>query len=80
MFSNEFEYDKTVITIMDDTGKEEDVVIEIGDEHVDIRQFNETLEKYDLITMSPRMLYEMLEAFNRPEGLFQVEYQHGLQK
>mgnify|MGYP001060112812 CR=1 FL=1 len=75
MFSNEMEWDKTIITIMDDTGTEEDVVIEIGDDHVDIRQFNEILEKYDLITMTPKMLYEMLEAFNRPEGLFRTELQ-----
>ena len=75
MFSNEFEFDKTIITVMDDTGAEEDVVVELGDDHVDIRQYSETLGKYDLITMTPKMMFELLEAFNRPTGLFQVELQ-----
>lgn len=78
MFSNEFEFNSTKITIMDDSAQEEDVTIEMSDDHVDIWQFNETLNKYDLITMTPKMLYEMLEAFQHSEGLFSVELHKGL--
>ena len=74
MFTNEFEFDATFITIMDDEGKEEDVLIEMTDDFIDIRQYNEDLGRYDLITMSPKMLAEMLESFKHPEGLFQTEF------
>ena len=74
MFTNEFEFESTIITIMDDEGKQEDVTIEISDDFVDISQYSEELGKYDLITMSPKMLAEMLESFKHPEGLFQTEF------
>lgn len=80
MFTNEFLFDATIITIMDDTGEEEDVSIEITDKFVDIRQFNPDLGKYDLITMSPKMMAELLESFNHPEGLFQTEFQDNRRK
>ena len=75
MWTNEFEFDITRVTVMDDKGGENDVVIEMSDDHVDIRQFNDTLEKYDLITLTPKMMFELLEAFSHPEGLFQSELQ-----
>ena len=73
MWTNEFEFDITRITVMDDTGGEEDVTVEISVEHVDVRQYNDTLKKYDLITMTPKMMFELIEAFKHPEGLFQSE-------
>ena len=76
MWTTEFEDDLTIITLMDDSGKEEDVVLELSVDHVDIRQYNPQMGKYDLITMRPKMLYELIEAFNRPEGMFQTELQH----
>jgi len=75
MWTSEFEFDSTVITVMDDEGNEEDVVLEMSEKHIDIRQYNETLNKYDLITMSPKMLYELMEAFQHPEGMFTAELQ-----
>lgn len=75
MWTNEFEWDTTIITIMDDQGGENDVVIEMSDKHVDIRQFNDTLEKYDLITLTPKMMFEILESFSHPEGMFQSDLQ-----
>ena len=75
MWTTEFEGDYTMVTLMDDTGKEEDVVLELSVDHADIRQYNPSMEKYDLITMTPRMLYELIESFSRPEGMFQTELQ-----
>ena len=80
MFSNEYEFDLTIITVMDDEGQYEDVMIEMADDLVDIRQFNEELGRYDLITMSPKMLAELLESFKHPEGLFHTVFQRTPQK
>lgn len=70
MFTNEIEWDETVTTVMDDTGREEDVVLFIDDNGVFIRQYNEQLDKYDLVTMSHNMFNEMLEAMKQKEGFF----------
>lgn len=75
MWTTEFEDDYTIITFLDDTGKEEDVVLELSVDHVDIRQYNPHMGKYDLITMRPKMLYELIESFSRPEGMFQTVLQ-----
>ena len=73
MWTSEFEFDSTIITVMDDNAEQEDVVIELSDDHVDIRQYNETLNKYDLITLSPKMMLEIIESFQHPEGMYQSE-------
>ena len=73
MWTSEFEFDNTIITVMDDKGAEEDVTIELGDDYVDIRQYNNTFKAYDLITLTPKMMLEMLEAFKHPEGLWKSE-------
>tara|TARA_Y100000385_G_scaffold54063_1_gene51445 strand:+ start:293 stop:526 length:234 start_codon:yes stop_codon:yes gene_type:complete len=70
MFTNEIEWDETVTTVMDDTGAEEDVVVFIDDHGVFIRQYNEQLDKYDLVTLSHKMFSEMLEAMKQKEGFF----------
>lgn len=70
MFTNEIEWDETVTTVMDDTGREEDVVLFIDDHGVFIRQYNEQLDKYDLVTLSHKMFSEMLEAMKQKEGFF----------
>ena len=70
MFTNEIEWDETVTTVMDDTGAEEDVVLFIDDHGVFIRQYNEQLDKYDLVTMSHKMFNELIEAMKQKEGFF----------
>ena len=70
MFTNEIEWDETVTTVMDDTGAEEDVVLFIDDHGVFIRQYNEQLDKYDLVTMSHKMFNELIEAMKHKERFF----------
>lgn len=73
MFTNEFEFDETVTTIMDDDAEYEDVQVMITDDQVFIRQWDDDREKYEIICMSPKMFYELQEAMKRPAGLFRVE-------
>ncbi|MCW4254933.1 MAG: hypothetical protein N0C84_00545 [Candidatus Thiodiazotropha taylori] len=73
MWTNEFEFDITTITVIDDDATHEDVIIDLSDEHVDIKQYNEHTGKYDLVTMTPKMMMELLEAFQHPEGMFQMD-------
>jgi hypothetical protein len=73
MFTNEFEFDETITTILDDSGEHEDVQLSIGDNEVWIRQWCETLGRYELVCMSHKMFYEMQEALKKPAGMYYVE-------
>ncbi len=73
MFTNEFEFDETVTTIMDEAAEYEDVHVMITDDQVFIRQWDDDREKYEIICMSPKMYFELQEAMKHPAGLFIVE-------
>lgn len=75
MFTNEFEFDATVTTIMDETGEREDVHLIIDDEGVWIRQFPESHNgPADLIMLSHKMFKDMIEALQHTEGFFVTKY------
>ena len=75
MFTNEFEFDATVTTIMDETGEREDVHLIIDDEGVWIRQFPESQNApADLIMLSHKMFKDMIEALQHTEGFFVTKY------
>ena len=73
MFTNEFDFDETVTTILDETAEYEDVHVLITDDQVFIRQWDDDREKYEIICMSPKMYFELQEAMKHPAGLFIVE-------
>lgn len=75
MFTNEFEFDSTITTVLCEKGEFEDVQLIIGDDVVYVRQFNDDKREttYDLIAMSPIMFGEMLNALNFAEGVFKTE-------
>ena len=67
----------TEIVIMDDSGDDLDlgVIIENAGEYegyVSMRQFNQDIEGYDVVTMSPRMFKDLMKSFDSTEGF------HGL--
>ena len=70
MFSVEHEFDNTTITVLDDGGEQEDVAVILFDDLVYIRQYVEDTELASVVTMTPKMFAEMIEAYNRGEGSF----------
>jgi hypothetical protein len=70
MFTNEIEWEETITTILDDTGRHEDVQLFIDDHGVFIRQWNEKMKKFDLIELSQKMYQEMIEAMKHKEGAY----------
>lgn len=73
MFTNEFEYDAAITTVLDQTGEYEDVKLVICDENVIIVQEDDMLGQ-QAILMSHEQWYELLAALNKPEGAFYVKY------
>lgn len=72
MFTNEFEFDATVTTILDETAQHEDIEFVIDETEVYIRQWNEMEERNDLIIMSHEMWQELLIAMKKPEGAYRT--------
>ena len=70
MFSVEHEFDNTTVTVLDDSGEQEDVAVILFDDLVYIRQYVEDTDLASVVTMTPKMFAEMIEAYNRGEGSF----------
>ena len=70
MFSVEFEHDEICITVMDDSGNHEDLIVNSFDDLVYIRQYDEELDRVMCIAISPAMWEELITAIDSPEGLF----------
>lgn len=75
MFTNEFESDHTITTVMDETGEYPDVQLVIADDGVYIRQAPEDDNKpADLILMTHKMFKDMVEALEHPAGFYVTKY------
>tara|TARA_B110000977_G_scaffold74285_1_gene100486 strand:+ start:3726 stop:3965 length:240 start_codon:yes stop_codon:yes gene_type:complete len=70
VFTNEMDFDETIITILDDEGQYEDIGIFMDETEVYIRQFDPTEDSYDFVVMSAPMFYELLESMKQPEGAY----------
>ena len=70
MFSVEHEFDNTTITVLDDSGEQEDVAVILFDDLVYIRQYVEDTELASVVTLTPKMFAELIEAYNCGEGSF----------
>ena len=72
MFSVEHEFDRSSITVLDDSGEQEDVAVILFDDVVYIRQYIEDTDMASVITMTPKMFAELIEAYNCSDGSFVV--------
>jgi hypothetical protein len=71
MFTNEFEPDATITTVLDESGEYEDVELVISDDCVIIQQpKGPDDEAYDVIMMSHQQWFEILAALKLPEGAY----------
>jgi len=81
MWTSEYVDDKIIVTILDDSGLEADLKIEMIEDKVIFRQYCEIDEDldsllgdgegiYDEICITSDQFNELLEAMNRPEGVF----------
>ena len=76
MITVEFEDDETCITIMDQSGEMEDVNALLYQEVCYIRQWNESRQWFDVISLTPRMYLQLMQSFKLPEGAFIMDVQN----
>ena len=79
MFTIENDMDETLITILNDLGGE-DVSVLICDDLVYIRQWNEKIQFFDVITMTATMYYKLMKAWTLPEGTYTLEVKDAYEK
>jgi len=79
MFTVEFEPDASVITSLDENDKFNDVEMVIGeDDTVYIRQFDDTLNEYQMLYLSYQQLLDLNAALRSPEGAFYAKLSRGV--
>lgn len=74
MYSVEFEHEDSIITILDETGTHEDLIITLKDNYIIIEQA-ELVEEFDIsntIIITYEMLQDLLAACKSPEGFYKV--------
>ena len=70
MYTVEMDHDETLVTILDDSGNYEDVIFNIFDDIVYIRQWDDFLNSFAAISLSPEMFDEFMSALNSSEGAY----------
>lgn len=70
MFTIEMEWDETAITLLDPDGKQEDLQIFMYEDIIYLRQWDEDINRFRLITCSPKQFMQLMAAFKLPEGSY----------
>jgi hypothetical protein len=69
-FTIEHVFKESVVTVLDDTGQLEDIEWILDENSVFVRQWNNELERYEVVEMSNQQLREALTALGLPEGTY----------
>jgi len=72
MFTIEMEDDESLITILDTTDELEDVSVLLYDDYCHIRQWNEKMQKFDVVTLKAEMYLQLMEAWKLPTGAYSL--------
>jgi|TARA_B100001057_G_scaffold421546_1_gene442559 hypothetical protein len=69
MITVEHKYDHSIITILDNNGKTDDVEIIVDEELCYIRQYTDD-DDFNIVVISPYMLKELVAAYDMAEGSY----------
>ena len=69
-FTVEHVFKESIVTVLDDTDRLEDVEWIFDEEGLFVRQWNNETESYDLIEMTNDQFRELLTALGLPEGTY----------
>lgn len=73
MFTIEMDWDETAITLLDPEGKEEDLEVLMYDDIIYIRQWDEDINRFRMLTASPHQFMQLMHAFKLPEGAYKID-------
>lgn len=71
MFTVEFEHDVSVVRVLDETDQLDDVEMILDDDGiVFMRQWDDSLDKYEMLVMTHQQLLDIVMSLQQTEGLF----------
>lgn len=70
MYTVEFDDDNIEIVIVDDNDDYEDLRVDAFNDVVYLRQWNEDMNSFEVIVISPQMWEELICSMHSPEGAF----------
>lgn len=70
MYTVEFDDDNIEIVIVDDDDNYEDLRVDAFNDVVYLRQWNEDMDSFEVVVISPQMWEELICAMRSPEGAF----------
>lgn len=73
MFTIEMDWDETAITLLDPEGKEEDLQVIMYDDIIYMRQWDEDIHRFRLLTATPAQFMQLMHAFKLPEGAYVLD-------
>lgn len=73
MFTIEMDWDETAITILDPDGEYEDLQVIAYDDIVYMRQWDEDLNRFILMSFSPKMFLSLMQSFKLPVGAYRLK-------
>jgi hypothetical protein len=69
-FTVEHVFAESIVTVLDNSGRLEDVEWLLDEQGVFVRQWNEEYERYEVVEMTNQQLREALTALGLPEGTY----------
>jgi len=72
MFTVDEEFDESIVTVLDNKGRYEDITMYYSENGVYIVQYNEQTDSDAIIELSTEMWETMIEAYNRTNGTYIV--------
>lgn len=70
MYTVEFDDDNIEIVIVDDDDNYEDLRVDAFNDVVYLRQWNEDMDSFEVVVISPQMWEELICSMRSPEGAF----------
>lgn len=70
MFTVETNFNHTLISVVDDKNKHEDLEVKLYEDTVEIYQWDDESGSYRIITVSASMFLELVSAMNKPDGAY----------
>jgi hypothetical protein len=73
MMTVEMDWDETAITVLDTEGELEDVSALLYDDYCHIRQWNEEIGGFEVITLTAQMYFKLMTAWKLPTGAYTID-------
>ena len=70
MFTVETEFDRTVVTVMDETGKREDLIVVLSEQGIFLKQYDEDDCRHLTLCLTEKQISDMYLALNSTDGTF----------